>query len=300
MLPTNIDLKALQAFYLVARLGSVRNAAAQLGLTVPAVSIRIRRLEEELGVSLFDRAGKRLILARAGELFLVKIGLVFETLNAAVQSVAGTALSRERIAVGMVHDLTGRFVDSMAGFIRGRTDIDFALRVRQSPEILGMVLEGEMDLGIGYFGRIPPELNKLTVGQTGFSLLCDRKHPLAGVRQPSLKQITAHRLIGLRPDSDLGRRIAHAFAANGLQEPSLIESGSCHSSLEFAERKVGLAIVHTACLPPKLPPGLCRLDATAHLGTVEIGVIHRRRQRLSEACQALLHALSSGAEGAFG
>src|ERR1700753_652497 len=94
-----IDLKELQAFQLIARLGSVRSAAARLGLTPPAVSIRLKRLEEELGIALFDRAGKRLLLTHAGELFLSKSGHVFDALNNAVGAVSGKVASRERIAI---------------------------------------------------------------------------------------------------------------------------------------------------------------------------------------------------------
>ena len=57
-----LDLKRLRAFLLVAKNGSLRHAASALNLSIPAVSIQIHKLEQELGVALFERAGRRLTL----------------------------------------------------------------------------------------------------------------------------------------------------------------------------------------------------------------------------------------------
>ena len=61
-----IDLVLLQTFHEVARLGSVTGAAKQLGRSQPAVSHRLRALEAELGVPLFEKVGRRLKLTDYG------------------------------------------------------------------------------------------------------------------------------------------------------------------------------------------------------------------------------------------
>ncbi|MGL1138605.1 LysR family transcriptional regulator, partial [Vibrio parahaemolyticus] len=54
-----LDLKSLETFVWVLRLGGFRKAAERLNTTQPAISARVSQLEDELGVSLFDRFGRR-------------------------------------------------------------------------------------------------------------------------------------------------------------------------------------------------------------------------------------------------
>jgi DNA-binding transcriptional LysR family regulator len=67
---SNLNLEQIKAFLSVVRLGGVRRASQALNLSQPAVTTRIRRLEESLSRTLFDRSGARMTLTREGELFL--------------------------------------------------------------------------------------------------------------------------------------------------------------------------------------------------------------------------------------
>ena len=69
-MPRNLDLTALRAFVSVVDAGGVTRAAGFLNLTQSAVSMQLKRLEEVLGVALFDRAARRLNLTGAGEQML--------------------------------------------------------------------------------------------------------------------------------------------------------------------------------------------------------------------------------------
>jgi DNA-binding transcriptional LysR family regulator len=67
---SNLNLEQIRAFLAVVRLGGVSRAAQALHLSQPAVTTRIRKLEESLSRMLFDRSGTSLVLTREGELFL--------------------------------------------------------------------------------------------------------------------------------------------------------------------------------------------------------------------------------------
>ena len=66
----NLDLTALRSFVAVAETGGVTKAAGQLHLTQSAVSMQLKRLEESMGLSLFDRSGRGIALTQQGELLL--------------------------------------------------------------------------------------------------------------------------------------------------------------------------------------------------------------------------------------
>ena len=63
-----MELYQVRAFVTVARVGNVTRAADALCVTQPAVTAQIKGLENSLGVALFDRGGRRISLARAGEI----------------------------------------------------------------------------------------------------------------------------------------------------------------------------------------------------------------------------------------
>lgn len=93
-LPT---LRALQAFEAVGRFGNVAAAARDLGVSSGAVSQHINRLEEEVGVALFERKGRNLVLTFWGQIYLERIRVGFDHLRA-----ANTVLQRARLKSGVV------------------------------------------------------------------------------------------------------------------------------------------------------------------------------------------------------
>lgn len=287
----NIDLRKLRIFQLTARHGSLRRAASELLVTPAAVSIQLKNLEADLGVELFQRVGKRLILSPSGEQFLRDVDAALQGVDAAIAAVARKAPSPDRISIAIGNDLAGYFSDAVARFMKLHPAVEIALRIRTSPHTLAMVMDGEIDLGIGYFGAMPPEIAKTVIRRSGFSLLVHRKHPLAERRSADLSAIAEHRVITLPADSNMGRRITQAFVVAGVAPVSVIEAGNCHTARQFAEKGIGAAITHTACLAQRLPRSLRRFDLSRFLGQLDVAVIHRRSRHLSLAQQDLVAAL---------
>ena len=86
-----MDITALEYFKIIAESGSLTKAAQQLHITQPAMSAMLKKLEEELGVELFDRSPNRIHLNKAGEVALVHVNTILrnvEQLKADVLSAA--------------------------------------------------------------------------------------------------------------------------------------------------------------------------------------------------------------------
>jgi len=90
------SLKALTAFETTVRLGSMTAAARELGSTQPAVSQRIRTLEDQLGVPLFDRSTRRMRLTRDGEAFHEEIAGPLQRIHGAARRLQSRAHARHR------------------------------------------------------------------------------------------------------------------------------------------------------------------------------------------------------------
>ena len=78
---TNMDLRRLKTFVAVAELGTVSKAAVHLRIGQPALSRQIADLQQELGLRLFDRVGRGLVLTAQGEQLLVDCRRVLTDLN---------------------------------------------------------------------------------------------------------------------------------------------------------------------------------------------------------------------------
>ena len=109
-------LNALRAFEVAARLGSFAKAADELAVTPAAVSQQIRLLEEELGVTLFRRLPRGLVVTEAARRALPELGKAFAHLQRAVEGVRGDSLVGP-LVVSVIPSFAARWVaPRLAGF----------------------------------------------------------------------------------------------------------------------------------------------------------------------------------------
>jgi len=100
----NLDVTTLRSFMAVADLGGVTKAAGFLNLTQSAVSMQLKRLEDLLGVSLFDRTGRKILLTASGEQLLGYARRIVALNDEAVRRLSDDEFEGE-IALGIPHDI---------------------------------------------------------------------------------------------------------------------------------------------------------------------------------------------------
>src|SRR5262249_44010857 len=119
--------RTLRAFQLAARSGSFKTAASQLFLTPSAVSHQIRALEEELGVALFHRGARTLMLTDAGARYLEEIEYLFQRLDTATRELrarAGRSTLRLRVASFFANEF---LLPRLAALHAAQPDIDLEI-----------------------------------------------------------------------------------------------------------------------------------------------------------------------------
>jgi len=292
MLTSAVDLKKLRAFSLVAKHGNLRDAATRLLLSTSAISIQINQLEKQLGVKLFDRVGRKLVLLPAGQVFLDHVPQVFNAVDVAVASIAKTKAPKNRISIAVGPDLTRIFSAAIGKFMRNHPDVEIALQLKHSQESLARILDGEIDMVVGYFGKLPKELVKRTFMKSGFTMSFAASHPLAKIKSPSLRDVAAYPVIALRQQTNMGQRILRAFSEAGVEPANYLEVGNCQSSQELAVQCIGVAVAHTTCLVGYQPSEMRSIDATKFLGKVDVAVVHHKSRAISSLHQELLDEMA--------
>jgi LysR family glycine cleavage system transcriptional activator len=126
-------LRAVQAFEATARLGSVKAAAAELGVTASAISHQIRGLEETLGVRLLHRAGRGVAISDAGYTYLQRLGRMFDRIEEAWRHVSSGGASDALTVHCPPSFAPAWLVPRLPDFLRRHPDIDVRLRATPAP-----------------------------------------------------------------------------------------------------------------------------------------------------------------------
>lgn len=227
-----VSLSLLRAFEAAARTGSFLDAASELHLSASAVSHAIRKLETSLGVTLFERDGRKVRLSSDGSALLRHVGPAFDDIRRGVEFVStrGPKVLRVHCAPSFAAQwLTPR----LAKFLSANPDVD--IRLSAGVDYTRFSTD-EFDVDIVY-GR--PQLEGtvvLPLGEETVTPLCSPK--LAGlIRRP--EDLLGHALI----DSDNKLvRWPDWFAANGLSAPPSRSMRFDRSFLAISAASNGLGI----------------------------------------------------------
>ena len=160
-----LDLAALRSFVAVADSGGVTRAANLLNLTQSAVSMQMKRLEEQLGVTLLDRSGRGVALTGAGEQ-LLGYGRRLLALNDEAIGRLTDAEYEGELCLGVLHDIVYSHIPRVlsrfnAEFprMRVRLESSFTLRLKER------FARGECDLTLATEDRVGPLGETLATGQ---------------------------------------------------------------------------------------------------------------------------------------
>ena len=291
MLSEGLDLRKLRAFQLVARHGGLRAAAKRLQVTVPAVSFLIRKLEDELGVELFQRLPRGLSLTPAGSNLLKASATIFDSVEKALSTIDDHGQLEGQLSISTSSDSVSYFTPKISAFIKRHPGVKLRHYIHTSDYTLRLVNSGTIDIGLGNFSRQRQGLAKDAVTQSGLSLLCledDIRFGKGTVRLPDLAQ---SRII-LPPDRSLTRRvIEQAFAKVGAKCSDVIETGSCHTARDFVRSGIGTAIIHVICGSRLSLRGLRQIDLSTSFPKIELSAIYRREIGHSSLPRAFIDEL---------
>ncbi|WP_439124136.1 LysR family transcriptional regulator [Marivita sp.] len=151
-----LSLNWLEIFQVCARHGSLREAAKETGLSISTVSHHLRSLEDHLGVELFNHARRPMVLTPKGHVFLRNIDVALQAIRKAkAEASAGDLAEARYLRLGTIEDLDSDVTPDLAVYLsRKMPDCDFLYHTASSHEIIEMLRDRELDLGIA---TTPPE-----------------------------------------------------------------------------------------------------------------------------------------------
>lgn len=240
-----MEWQQLKYFQTVANLQHISKAAKVLSITQPALSRAILRLEKELGVPLFERQKRTIILSQYGRLFLNHVNkmiLEFEEGKQEIQDLLDP--EHGTVSIGFLHTLGTHFVPDLIRFFREKhPNIKFQLHQNNSKLLIEQLEAGEIDLCFNTYRETKLDVKWVRLLNEELYLITPKNHPLAKSKGITLNQIADEPLICFKKNYVL-RMITDQLCNDAGFVPKVVFEGEEVSTISgLVAAGLGVAIV---------------------------------------------------------
>ena len=215
-----MDTQALAAFLEVADAASFTRAAERLHLSQPAISKRLKSLEDEIGQRLFDRVGRSVLLTDAGHSLLPYARRALQTVEDGRRALSQlSAKVSGRLSIGTSHHIgLHRLPPMLKRFVLEFPDVDLDLHFMDSEDACEAVLAGKLELGIVTLPLQPlPNLESRIVWPDPLAVIVAPSHPLAQRKRVKLEHLAKHPAVLPDEDTYTHRIIRAELEARGVE-----------------------------------------------------------------------------------
>lgn len=252
----NLELRVLRNFVAVAERTSISRAAKIVHLSQPALTRQIQSLEQKLGVTLFERIGKRLVLTAAGDDLLMHASLLLDQAEALVKRASG----HERGQIGLIRigaspqTIAWLLSPVITEFQQLHPNVELLLNEGHNEALIEMVENGAVHVAVA-----APVPKHGLVGTPLFNAKLfavlpphDRRGSL---RTLSLDQLANDKLLVLRRGFLTRQMFDIACGEIGMRPRIMLESDSTHTLLSLANDGHGVAILSSSVGPKRAIEG---------------------------------------------
>ncbi|MEG3663005.1 LysR family transcriptional regulator [Celeribacter halophilus] len=288
-------------FSLVARLGSIRQAALTLNVAPSSISRSIKQLEEDLGTPLFDRTKQRLRLTSAGELLEHHIKQSTGEMNRAVTEIGDLqGLRRGTVTLAVIESASrGILTDVLAGFWVRHPEISVDIQVVGSQDAVDLVHQGEADLALAFDVRVPRNARRLTSISLPLGVLVSPGSPLTKLRG-KLKSydLSGERVILSDGSLTLGSSVEQMFSGAFVEFSRRTKTNSIGLMIDLATRGLGIILQTQMGVQAEIARGQLTFIPLSDPGLSlrRLTLVSRPKGEVSEAAQALADVLTSTLE----
>lgn len=284
-------LKKLRAFCYAAQAKSISKAAERMFLSQPSVSLQVRALEQELGVTLFERRGPRIHLTPEGHvLYELASPLVegMDSLPATFAESCGNLDAGELDIAAGESTILYILPEFMQAFAKKYPGIQLRMHNVTGRDGLSQLRADKVDFAVGSMLEIPDDIEYRPIFSYDTVLITARDHPLANKRKLTLEDISPHGLILPPRHLSTWRVVDLVFQQHNVPYNVTLEAGGWEVIKRYVELDFGVSIVTGICL--REGDHLVAKNMGAYFPKRSYGVVMRRGKYLTPQAQAFLEA----------
>jgi DNA-binding transcriptional LysR family regulator len=240
-----LEWQYLEYFQIVARFQHMTRAAEALSISQPALSRSIARLEEELGVPLFERQGRSIKLNRYGHLFLKRVNRMLKEFHESKQEIQDMLHPESgEVSVGFLHTLGTHLIPVMIGTFReSYPNVKFQLIQNSSDMLLEKLAKGEIDLCL----VAPDETNRVIHWEKLWTeelfVIVPAGHPLGNRKSIQLQELSNESFILLKRGYGLRTVTDDLFAEAGVSPRVTFEGEEVTTVAGLVAEGLGVSLI---------------------------------------------------------
>ena len=240
-----MDWHQLKFFQTLASINNFTKTADELSLSQSALSRSISRLEEELGVPLFERKSRGVVLNRYGEIFLKHVNQAMSEIAEAKQEINNMVDPfHGTIALAFIQPLGSSFIPDLIGEFQNETpEIRFQLTQDTTKIILSKIESAEIDVGFCSPQESHENLSTFPIMNQELFLIVHKDHRLAGTEQVDLCEVANDPFILYRPESALHDVIEGLCHDAGFHPKMSFEAFEERTVAGLVGAKFGVALI---------------------------------------------------------
>lgn len=288
-----MDLATLAVFRTVATEQSFSRAAVKLARTQPAVSLAIKRLEEEVGETLIDRTGKQPRLTDAGKVVLDharRFENLSDALRVALAELRDNATGR--LLVGANESATLYLLPLISRYRRLYPRVKVQVRRCQSSKIPTEIVEGDLELGVVSYEPNDDRLTSRIIYTDHLACVVSPQHRLARRRSVTIADLGMETFIGHIVVSPYKEVVVREFERLKIPLNRDLEMPTVEAIRKMVQRNEGVSFLPRMCVEEEIAQGTLReIQVKGLMAERKIRLVHPAGRTLSHAARAFLALL---------
>ncbi|MDQ2746250.1 MAG: LysR family transcriptional regulator [Acidobacteriota bacterium] len=240
-----MEIRQLKAFLAIAEAKTFTAGARRVNITQAAISMQIRQLEESVGLPLFTRTPRRVILTEAGEMLMHRARRIIREHSAAlaeIAEIAGAEYGRLRIGSASATFTTMQLPTILERLKNKFPNAEITVNSGTSSTLVDRIMHGEIDIA---FVSLPVETSNIQTDllfSDEIVAIADTQHPLAKEKYISAAQLAGEQLILGEKGGNTRRMIDDFFAAANVRPNVVMELSRQAAINKMVENKMGVGI----------------------------------------------------------
>jgi len=286
-----LNLKQLEAFYLVIRRKSFTRAAEELNVTQPAVTIQVKSLEKSLNLKLIQQVGKRMQLTEAGEILYQYAEKIFDLVSDANEKMRDfRKLMRGTLQIGTTKNYARYIMPSLLSeFQRRFPRIKVILDEGNSEDMAKSVLEKKNELALISQLNLDRKIKSIYFSTVEFVLVASPEHRFSQRQSVSLRELNGEPVILREKGSGSRTAILRKFQEYGIWPSVIIEASSLDFIVGYVKQNKAVSFMFKPDIQEELEKGTLTVIAIEEGNIIFFtDIIYHSEKSLSPPSQAFL------------
>lgn len=288
-----IDFDGVQAFVVIADLGSFSRAAQHLHMTQTALTRRVQKLEAYLGLKLLDRTTRRVELTPVGREFLPQAHAIVQSLTLEVERLKGVSKhGRGNFTLACVPSMTSHVLpDVIRRYVKKHPENRIRLLDASSNEVRESVLNGQAEIGIAVSGEKHEALSERLLFEDPLVFICRMPHALQHKKSVTWSDMREADLIAVSSFMATRMVMDYQLSKRGISVQGNFEVQHHATAINLVAAGVGDAILPSSTFRMGDRPQVCKVPIVNPSVKRKMVLLQRKNLTLSPAAQAFVDLL---------